>query len=334
MAEMGGLDFHLEEEEDQLPPPRRLLRAECILAQRTSRFILVMETLTDANNYQALLRTAESFGVQNVWIVETGKKLKHEEKIQLDQEPIGDTTITNTAAPSSSITATPTPSAALSSALSHHEIAGAISMSSGRWLTLRHFASTTECIAALRAEGREIWVTTLTPTAQPLDAKSCAPLPDRFAIVLGRELDGVSQEMIRASTRQVFLPMYGFTESFNVAAAGALVLQRLFDLAPDARGQMSVEERNQIRERWYKILSRATPGSEADYMQHWLPRSARTIELMHATIEVHGLNSLLRPLEETRTPHVMPKVRKRMIQEGQRSVNILTDSQPKKELEP
>src|SRR5437660_1274853 len=53
-------------------PPRRLIRAEAILARRLTRLLLVVETLQDETNHQAILRTADSFGVQHVWIVRGG----------------------------------------------------------------------------------------------------------------------------------------------------------------------------------------------------------------------------------------------------------------------
>ncbi len=82
-------------------------------------------------------------------------------------------------------------------------------------------------------------------------------------MVIGREADGVSEEVLAAADAHIFLPMYekqsysprhavisisesylcaalrfGFTESFNVSVACGLLLQRLFDICPQARGQM------------------------------------------------------------------------------------------------
>jgi hypothetical protein len=312
VGELAGVDLHADGDDESLAPPRRLLRCECILSKRTSRFLLVVETVQDANNYQAILRTADAFGVQHVWIVESGVKRKHEEKQTNDDHAIVDATSSSapTAAP-------PTPA----TTPQQHDATGTVSMGAGRWLTLRHFASTSSCIAALRADNREIWVTALSPSCVRLD-RSLAPLPARLAIVLGRELDGVSAEMIAASAKQVFLPMIGFSESFNVSVAGALVCQRLFDLCEEAEGDMTEEERSHVRATWYKNLSLATPGSEADYMEHWLPRSARVVAAMHAAVATEGEAAILRPLEETRMPKVNAKVRRRMEAEGQRSVIV------------
>ena len=51
--------------------------------------------------------------------------------------------------------------------------------------------------------------------------------------------------------------MFGFTESLNLSVATAMVIQRLFMMAPDMRGQMSDTERRSIR--YYHLLSTSNP---------------------------------------------------------------------------
>ena len=50
--------------------PRRLRRAEAVLARRTGRFLLVLERCTDPHNRMAVFRTAEAFGVGRIWMIE------------------------------------------------------------------------------------------------------------------------------------------------------------------------------------------------------------------------------------------------------------------------
>ena len=53
-----------------LPPvPRRLIRAEQVLAARTRAVSLVLEGSQDPHNVHAVLRTAEALGVQDVHLV-------------------------------------------------------------------------------------------------------------------------------------------------------------------------------------------------------------------------------------------------------------------------
>ena len=114
-----------------LHPPARLRRAEAVLAHRTSRILLVVEHMVDSLNHQAVLRTAEALGVQNVWLVDSGMRKSY-------TLPGG------------------------------VKVARTVTVGSSKWLSLRTFERTEECIEGLRQDGREIWSTYLGPAAIPL----------------------------------------------------------------------------------------------------------------------------------------------------------------------
>lgn len=139
------------------------------------------------------------------------------------------------------------------------------------FLTIKEFDSTTACIEHLRAEGRQIWATDLSPAAVPLEVGSGIPqpLPRKIAVVFGREADGCSQEILAAADRRVYLPLFGFTESLNLSVAAALVMQFLFSVCPEARGDLSEEEKAAIRRDWYEKLAKS--DSKRDEYLRWLP---------------------------------------------------------------
>ena len=229
------------------PAPMRLRRAEAVLQRRTSRLILVMERPWNDENVQAVLRTAESFGVQHVWMI------RHPEK---------------KAKPNKSVT-----------------------KGSHRWLTRRIFDSIEECIAALKEEKVEIWSTDLGPDAIELTTPEVLrPFPERVAIVVGRELQGVSEKLLEVSDRRIFLPMHGFTESFNLSVATALVLQRCFDADPTLSGGMDDAERDELRHVWFDRLAKFKDGKMAAFRKF-------------AASPPEPLESL-RPSEEARQPRL------------------------------
>lgn len=235
--------------------PRRLRRAEAVLRRRTSRLALVLERPWDDHNVQAVLRTAESFGVQHIWMV------KH---------PDGTRRV------SKSVTKG-----------SHH------------WLSQHMFETIPECIDALRAEGYSIWATDLSSHATELTrGEDLRPFPDKVAIVVGREADGVSPEMLAAADRRLYLPMQGFTESFNLSVATALVLQRCFDAEPGLVGAMSEAERSEIRSTWFERLAGQLEGRAAAYA-HWAAHPPEPL-------------ADPRPSDEARRPRIPKKVRKRL----------------------
>jgi len=128
-------------------------------------------------------------------------------------------------------------------------------------LDVRVFKSTSRCIEALRADQRQIWATDLGQGAQVLECGRI-DVPARLAIVFGRECDGVSQEMLQEADRRVFLPMFGYTESFNLSVATALVMQRVLDACPEARGDLSLEVTTRLRSEWYGNLARSEDQKE------------------------------------------------------------------------
>uniref|UniRef100_K3WMZ4 tRNA/rRNA methyltransferase SpoU type domain-containing protein n=1 Tax=Globisporangium ultimum (strain ATCC 200006 / CBS 805.95 / DAOM BR144) TaxID=431595 RepID=K3WMZ4_GLOUD len=137
------------------------------------------------------------------------------------------------------------------------------------WLNMREFSSISDCVDALQEDGRTIWATDLSPQALPLtmEAKP-AELPPKLAVVIGRETDGVSEEMLHAAEKRIYFPMFGFTESLNLSVATALVLQRLFDWFPAIRGDLSDEEKQEIRKQWYpQIVNNPTLAQQT---QHWV----------------------------------------------------------------
>jgi tRNA (guanosine-2'-O-)-methyltransferase len=138
-----------------------------------------------------------------------------------------------------------------------------VTMGADRWLTVRRFTTTADCVAALREAGRALWVTALSPTAACLGVDPL-PIPSSVAVVFGREIDGASDAMLAAADRLVYLPMHGFAESFNVGIAAALVLQRLLSLCPEAEGDLPEEERHALRQKWYPALLRGRSGVDLE----------------------------------------------------------------------
>eukprot|EP00963_Diacronema_lutheri_P001116 scaffold73_cov337-Pavlova_lutheri.AAC.11 len=247
---------------DQEEAPRRLRKAEAVLLQRTSRVVVVLERSCDAYNHMAVLRSAEAFGVQHVWIVEPvemrtgrGDRTQVESYIQR------------------------------------------ISRQSAEWLTVRRFDTPESCIEALRRDEREIWVTDLSLEACSMERLEKKDVPMRFAVVFGRESDGVSSQMLQAADRRVYLPMRGFAESFNLSVSSALLLQRVFLLCPEAHGDMTEEERQVLRTNWYAKLARNDKQ-----------RAAYHPYLANPPLPFRDL----RRLEEHRTSWVQKKVKTRV----------------------
>jgi tRNA G18 (ribose-2'-O)-methylase SpoU len=80
-----------------------------------------------------------------------------------------------------------------------------------------------DALAVLRDYGFVVAALALAPSAVPLDAVEADP-PDRLALVLGTEGDGLSDLALARADLAVRIPMAGGVDSLNVAAAAAVAL--------------------------------------------------------------------------------------------------------------
>ncbi len=116
-----------------------------------------------------------------------------------------------------------------------------------KWVEVRKWKSTKDCVQELRKQGKQIIVTHLDATSKPI-AEIDFSKPS--ALVLGNEKDGVSREMIEAADHRVIIPMEGFVQSYNISVAGALCFYQMYQshLAKTGRaGDLSAKEQEILK---------------------------------------------------------------------------------------
>lgn len=84
--------------------------------------------------------------------------------------------------------------------------------------------SITEVLARLLAQDIQILALEQTATAIPL--KEFTP-PEKIAILLGTEVTGIPDDILRTVPTHIVIPMFGKKESFNVVQAAAMILYDL-----------------------------------------------------------------------------------------------------------
>lgn len=231
---------------------RMIRKAEGAIQKRTSRVTVVVERCTNDHNYSAILRTAEALGIQNIFIV-CPTTIRDED----------DTTLTSMKGTKVNQGQHEKETRKL-----HHLYA----QRATEWLTVREFDSTTECLKELRATGHTVWATDLSQAALCLteeelravqqqqqgipSSSTSSVLPPKLAIVFGTEAVGCTQEMLDGADLRVYLPLRGFADSLNLSVATALVVHHLFLLDPSIEGDMSEEERHELRELWFPRLAK------------------------------------------------------------------------------
>lgn len=187
--------------------PGRVSKLESVLDDRTSNVRFIFEDPHNPNNLWAALRTADSFGIQFVDII-----------VNEGHSP-----------------------AAMQKSMVQ-------ALGSQKWLSLTQHTSTGSCLQALKRQGYHVIASDLSPSSKPLgsiqwgdstpDASTrsspcghpatveseARPTSSEFkiAVVMGNEKSGISDDMRSQADELFYLPMKGFAESFNLAAASAI----------------------------------------------------------------------------------------------------------------
>jgi tRNA (guanosine-2'-O-)-methyltransferase len=134
--------------------------------------------------------------------------------------------------------------------------APAVTIGSEKWIDTHRYASFTECAVALRERGMLLYATV--PGAElTLDS---IDVSRPCAVVFGNEHEGLTAEAIEACDHRVSIPMFGFTQSFNLSVSVALSVQRLSERRRrhlGATGDLDRQERARLRARWYAQSVRA-----------------------------------------------------------------------------
>ncbi len=100
-----------------------------------------------------------------------------------------------------------------------------VSRGAGKWLSVFKHQTTAGGIESLKEKGYKVVATS--PHAQ-LDLNALN-ICDKTAFVFGAEATGASEEVLEAADETVTIPMFGFTESFNISVSVALCLKSFTD---------------------------------------------------------------------------------------------------------
>ena len=99
-----------------------------------------------------------------------------------------------------------------------------ISKGSEKWLDITKWKDTKACLRDLKKSGYQVVVTAL-EGSQPIHT---VDFSKPTAIVLGNEKTGVSPEALEEADIRAAIPMNGFTQSFNISVAAAIIFYHAY----------------------------------------------------------------------------------------------------------
>lgn len=152
---------------------------EKVVNERTRHVTLVFQDTYQPLNASAAIRTAEIFGLQDVYTIEERNPFRSSVGISR----------------------------------------GAVS-----WIDIHRFPNSQTCFEQLKNNGYLIAATTLTSDAISIDQ---VPVNKKIALVFGNELRGVTKDLLDQADIKTYIPMYGFTQSFNLSVSVGICLQEL-----------------------------------------------------------------------------------------------------------
>jgi len=138
----------------------------------------------------------------------------------------------------------------------HYELNPHVSLGAAQWLNLHRYNTqdnnTAECISNLKKQGYRIVATTPDPKAVSIHEFDVAK--GKFALLFGTEKFGLTPEACALADEFIRIPMYGFTESFNISVSVSLCLFHFTERirAENAPWQLTPEEQTDIYLEWFR----------------------------------------------------------------------------------
>lgn len=197
---------------------QRLQTIEKVLGERTRHLTVVLEDLHKPHNANAVLRSCDGFGIQDVHIIENRTVFGTE---------------------------------------------GAVSIGAHQWLDLHRYRDSDQdnivaCMDTLRSQGYQIVATS--PHTNEVSLPEL-DVTQKTALVFGTERYGVSEALISQADACVRIPMYGFSESFNLSVSAAVCLYEVtkkIRVGSLLKGALTESEKEELRFQWLKRSVKAS----------------------------------------------------------------------------
>ena len=154
------------------------------IQERTKHLTVVLENIFQGRNISASIRSADCFGIQDVYIIENDNIFNDDAEVSMGAE---------------------------------------------KWITTKRYNqkehNTINAIKDLKSKGYQIIATT--PHEDNYDLYDLDITENKLALFFGSELNGCSKETLDLADKKIKIPMYGFTESYNISVSVSLCLQHL-----------------------------------------------------------------------------------------------------------
>lgn len=151
-----------------------------------------------------------------------------------------------------------------------YTVARDIALGSPKWLNIQTYKNdennTLACINKLKSKGYRIVATSPHKSGCSIEE---LPVDKPLALLFGTELTGISDTVREHADEFVTIPMYGFTESFNISVSAALCLYSLTQKLhkSNADWHLTETEKDEMLLTWLKNSIRKVEMIEKDFYE-------------------------------------------------------------------
>ena len=194
------------------------------IQERTKHLTVVLENVFQGRNISASIRSADCFGIQDVYIIENDNIFNDDAEVSMGAE---------------------------------------------KWITTKRYNqkehNTINAIKDLKSKGYQIIATT--PHEDNYDLYDLDITENKLALFFGSELNGCSKETLDLADKKIKIPMYGFTESYNISVSVSLCLQHLTYKMRQSNinWKLSKNQQNKVMLQWLRNTIKSSEELEKKF---------------------------------------------------------------------
>lgn len=151
------------------------------------------------------------------------------------------------------------------------EVDKEVAMGSSKWLTLHKYHrkkdNSLHTIKMLRKKGYRIVATS--PHLNDQELHEFDIDKGKTAFVFGSELPGISDVILQEADEYVKIPMFGFTESFNISVSAAIILHHITLKLRNSTTdwQLTEEEKENLKIQWLRNSIKSSRLIEKEFWE-------------------------------------------------------------------
>jgi tRNA (guanosine-2'-O-)-methyltransferase len=155
-------------------------------------------------------------------------------------------------------------------------VSPSVTQGAAKWVTIHEYHApamdnTETCIRRLHEQGYRVVATS--PEVENCYSLENVPLDLPVAFMFGNEEEGLSERALELADAYLRLPMYGFTQSYNISVSVAITLSHVIDKLHKSNypWRLTEDEKADLKLAWYRKIVRRHEILERQFLDKQNP---------------------------------------------------------------